>query len=152
MGKIATNQSVSHLQKIFDCLGQFGGTIETKNPDNWWTLDLEVESVDEKSKDIMIGIFESINGDAIFDPQFNLTLKMKGNKIQEAEIHNCINQTTFGITEVDSDDILYGFWGPEKSPTSLTDLFEGFMYNMAEDGPYLADPKKITKYDKTLSD
>lgn len=100
----------------------------------------------------MIGIFESLNGDIIFDPQFTLTLKMDGDKIQEAEIHNCINQTMFGTSKVDSDDMLHGFGRTEKSPTSLVDIFEGFMHNMAEIGPYLKDPKKVTKYDKTLSD
>ena len=45
MAKKATKEAISYLQKVFDFLGEFGGTIETKNPENWWKLDLEVESV-----------------------------------------------------------------------------------------------------------
>lgn len=152
MAKKATKKAIEQLQRIFDLLGEFGGTIETKNPDNWWELDLEVEQADNTSKDILIGVFKTVNGDVMFDPQFTLTLKMDAGKIVEAEIHNCINQTLLGTTEIDSEDMLHGFGSVEKSPKGLRNMFSGFMDNMTEFGPYLTDPKKVTKYDKTLAD
>ena len=88
----------------------------------------------------------------MFDPEFSLSLKMDAGKIVEAELHNCINQTLFGTTEVDSEGMLHGFGLVEKSPESLRDMFSGFMHNMTELGPYLTDPKKVTQYDKTLGD
>ncbi|MCR5355780.1 MAG: hypothetical protein K6E63_00100 [Lachnospiraceae bacterium] len=148
MAKKATKKAIEQLQKIFDIVGEYGGTIKTKKPENWWDLDLEVKQVNDTSKDIMIGVFKSVNGDILFDPQFNLTLKMDGGKIVEAEIHNCINQTILGSTEIDSDDMLHGFGMTEKAPTGLRNSFSGFMNNMTEIGPYLTDPKKVTKYDK----
>ena len=152
MAKKATKKAIAQLQRIFDLLGEFGGTIETNKPGNWWTLDLEVEQEDDTSKDISIGVFKIFNDDLLFDPQFTLTLKMDAGKIVEAEIHNCINQTLWGTTEIDSEDMLHGFGRVEKSPEGLRDIFSGFMDNMTEFGPYLTDPKKVTKYHKTLAD
>ena len=152
MAKKATKKAVEQLPKIFDFLGEFGGTIETKQPNNWWTLDLEVEEADDVSKDIMIGACKSLEGDIIYDPKFTLTLKMDGDKIVEAEIHSCINQNVFGTTEIDSDDMIHGSGRVEKSPKGLRTMFSGFMDIMTEIGPYLSDQSKVTKYDKTLSD
>ena len=77
MGIIATKKAARQLQKIFDFLGEYGGTIETKNPDNWWKPDLEVGDADETSKrDVAIGVCNVVNGDVLFDPQFTLNLKM----------------------------------------------------------------------------
>ncbi len=150
MGKKAAKKSIEQLQRLFDFLGEFGGTIETKTPGTWWDLDLEVEQADDTSKEIYIGVCKSVNGDLIFDPEFTLTLKMDAGKIVEAEIHNCINQTILGTTEVDSDDMLHGFGSVEKSPKGLSELFSEFMDNMTEAGPYLTDPKMVTKYEMTL--
>lgn len=152
MAKKATKEAIEYLQKIFDFLGEFRGTIETKNPGTWWKFDLEVESVDGDSKDILIGVCNSVNGDIFFDPQFEMTLTMDGDRIQEAEIHSCINQTVLGTSKIDSDDMLHWFGMTEKSPTGLRNAFTGFIRNMAEIGPYLTDPKEVKKYDKTLSD
>ena len=152
MAKKATKKAIEQLQRIFDVLGEFGGTIETKDPDTWWKLDLEVEQADDTSKDIYIGVFKIVNGDVMYDPQFSLTLKMDAGIIVEAEIHNCINQTLLGTTKIDSEDMLHGFGMVEKAPKGLRNTFSGFMENMTELGPYLSDPKKVTKYDKTLAD
>ncbi|MBO4426517.1 MAG: hypothetical protein J5776_05865 [Clostridiales bacterium] len=63
MGKMALKKSVAQLQRLFDFLGEYGGTIETNNPGEWWALDLEVESIEGAVKTIMIGTFKVINGD-----------------------------------------------------------------------------------------
>ncbi len=152
MGKKATKKSVEQLQKFFDFLGEFGGTIETKKPENWWKFDLEVEFADDTSKDIMIGIYTTVNGDIAFDPQFTLKLKMDGNTIVDAEINNCVNQTMMGYLEVDANDMFHGMGRTEKADPGLTDLFSNFMHNITEIGPYLTDPLKVEKYEKTLAE
>ena len=152
MGKRALKKSVEQLQQIFDVLGEYGGTIETKKPENWWTLDLEVVDIDGDKKDIMIGVFKEFNGDIMFDPQIKLTLTMGNGKVVDAEIHEFSNTTIFGTSVVDADGMLHMNGMTEKSPQGLRGLFEGFMNNMVEQGPYLKDPKKVTKYTKALTD
>ena len=61
MGKRALKKSVEQLQKLFDFLGEYGGTIETKKPENWWTLDLKVDSVEGEKKNVIIGTMITIN-------------------------------------------------------------------------------------------
>ena len=152
MAKIATKKATAQLQKIFNYLGEFGGTIETNQPRTWWTLDLEVESVDGKEKDIQIGIFSTMNGDVIFDPVFYLTLTVEDGKILEAKIKCCEESTLFGTTVVDENDMLHGFGQTEKDPYGLRKRFSNFMENMTKVGPYLTEPKAVTRYEKTLAD
>ena len=152
MGKIATKKATGQLQKVFDYLGEFGGKIETKNPGTWWTLNLEVESVDENKKDVLIGVYSSINGDIIFDPLFHLSLTMDNGKITETEILDCEETTLLGRIVVDGDDMLHGDGMVKKSSCGLKKRFLSFMENMTVSGPYLTDNKSVEKYGKTLAD
>ncbi|MCR5654022.1 MAG: hypothetical protein K6G07_00055 [Lachnospiraceae bacterium] len=152
MAKQATDQARQQLQKVFDKLGKFGGTIQTKKPEEWKTFDLEVERMDKETKDIMIGVFHSVDGEVLFYPQFRLSLKMEEDSIVEAYIHNCIKQTIFGTTEIDSEDLITGFGNVEKTTPGLEQEFTDFMEDIAKKGPYLTKPEKITKYDRTLAE
>lgn len=152
MGKKALKKSVEQLQQLFDFLGEYGGKIETNNPGNWWTLDLEVESVYDDKKDIIIGVFKDLNGDIMYDPEVKLTLTMKDGKIEEADIIEFSNTTIFGTSVVDAEGNIHRNGVTEKAPKGLRSLFEGFMDNMVEVGPYLKEPKNVIKYDKTLED
>ena len=152
MGKIATKKATGQLQKLFNYLGEFGGKIETKNPGTWWTLNLEVESVEENKKDVQIGVYSSINGDIIFDPLFHLSLTMDNGKITETEILDCEETTLFGRIVVDGDDMLHGDGRVKKAPCGLKRRFSSFMDNMTVNGPYLTDNKSVKKYKKTLTD
>ena len=152
MGKIATKKATGQLQKLFDYLGEFGGKIETKNPRTWWTLNLEVESVEENKKDVLIGVYSSINGDIIFDPLFHLSLTMDNGKIIETEILDCEETTLFGRIVVDEDDMLHGDGMIKKASCGLKRRFSSFMENMTVNGPYLTDNKSVKKYRKTLTD
>ena len=152
MGKKALKKSVEQLQQLFDFLGEYGGSIETNNPGIWWTLDLEVECVYDEKKDILIGVFNTVNGDIMFDPQVKLTLTMKDGKIEEADIIEYSNTTIVGTSVVDAEGYIHMNGIKEKYPKGLRSLFEGFMDNMVEVGPYLKEPKNVIKYDKTLED
>lgn len=153
MSKIATKKATKQLQKIFNVLGKFGGVIETNDPGTWWTLDLEVECIENDRKDVQIGIYKNLNGDIIYDPIFFLSLKTDDNdKIIEVEIHSCEETTILGTTIVDSEDFLHGFGNVEKDPHGLKRRFSSFMYGMTELGPYLTKPKKVKKYNETLAD
>uniref|UniRef100_UPI004056ADDF hypothetical protein n=1 Tax=Acetatifactor sp. TaxID=1872090 RepID=UPI004056ADDF len=150
MAKIATKRATKQLQKIFDFLGEYGGIIETDTPDTWWNLDVEVEHKDENRKDILIGVYKSIEGDIVFDPQFQLSLKMKSGKILETEIKGCTLFMFFNIGEIDDEDMVYYFGNKEKDVYGLRRRFSSFMDNMVEYAPYLTNPKKVTKYNSTL--
>lgn len=152
MGKIATKKATGQLQKLFNYLGEFGGKIETKNPGSWWTLDLEVESVEENKKDVQIGVYSSINGDIIFDPLFHLSLTMDNEKIMETEILDCEETTLFGIIVVDGDDMLHGDGRVKKASCGLKKRFSSFMDNMTVNGPYLTNNQSVEKYGNTLAD
>ena len=151
-GKKASKRSTEQLQQVFDLLGEFGGVIETKSPEAWWSLDVEVIDIDKDKKDVVIGVFKNINGDIMFDPQFELTLTMQGDKIVEAVIHQFVQTTLVGTTVVSDDDMICFYGIREKAPKGLRDLFEGFMKTVTEIGPYLTDPKSVTRYTKTLAD
>ena len=152
MSKIATKKATGQLQKIFKYLGEFGGKIETNNPGTWWTLDLEVECVEDAKKNVCIGVYSSINGDIIFDPMFHLSLTMENEKIMETEILDCEETTMFGTTVVDGNDMLHGFGMVEKDPYGLKKRFSNFMENMTVNGPYLTDNKSVEKYQNALAD
>lgn len=146
-------KATKQLQKIFDFLGEFGGTIETDDPGTWWKLDVEVEHADENMKNVLIGVCKTKNGDVMFDPQFTLSLKMEHERIIETEIMGYLSQTGLGDFEIDENDILY--WldvnGKDKK-YGLKRRFSSFMDNMVENAPYLTNPKTVTKYEATLED
>lgn len=150
MAKIATKKATKQLQKIFDFLGEYGGVIETDMPDTWWNLDVEVEHRTDDRKDITIGVYKSFNGDIVFDPQFQLSLKLKSGKIVETEIKGCTLYMFFDICEIDDEDMFYSFGHKEKDIYGLRRRFSSFMDNMVEFAPYLTNPKKVIKYKSTL--
>jgi hypothetical protein len=152
MGKRALKKSVEQLQKLFDFLGEYGGTIETKKPENWWTLDLEVDSVEGEKKNVIIGVYKIINGDVVFDPKFELTLTVDGDTIKDADIIREESNGLLGSSYVDENDVYHGLGGDSQANPGLRTLFEQFMNNMTEVGPYLNDPKDVKKYDKPLDD
>lgn len=144
MGKRALKRSVKQLQKLFDCLGENGGIITSKDPDGWWNLDLEVDPVGEDRKDVMICTCQKINGDFLYDPLFRLTLTMKDGKIADADILRCENMTAFGTSVIDDSGYMYLCGIREKAPESLRSLFKDFMDNV-EQGPYLKDPASVKR-------
>lgn len=148
MGKIATKKATEQLQKIYDYLGEYGGIIKTYNPDTWWNLDLEIETEDERTKEMEIGVYSTINGDLIYDPCFELLVRMDKEKILEVEILNYTSETILGTLEICEDDMTYGDYGKEKDQYGLKRRFSSFMDNMVEEGPYLTNPKSVEKYDK----
>lgn len=152
MGVLATKKAVAQLQKIFDFLGEYGGVIETNNPENWWTLDLEVESVEDSTKSVQIGIYTLKNGDATFDPLFHLILTMDKDKITSATIIDCEELSFQGVARVGEDDIIRGPGFQEKDQYGLSTRFSNFMDNMTNNGPYLTNPKSVKHYNKTLAD
>lgn len=144
MSKKATMQSVEQLQKIMDFLGENGGTITTKNPGTWWKLDLEIfEGEEDDEKQVMIGICQSVSGDLIFDPAFQLLVKMQDDQIKSVDITSYESTTFFGTIYIDGDDMLHGFGATEKDELGLAERFSQFMHNMAEVGPYLTDPAEV---------
>ncbi len=152
MGKKALRKSVEQLQKLFDFLGEYGGVIVTNEPGTWWTLDLEVEEVYDDKKDILIGVFKDLNGNIMYDPSVELTITVKDGRIEEADILEFSNTTIFGTSVVDAEGNIHMNGVTEKAPQGLSELFEGFMDNIVEVGPYLTKPKNVIKYDKTLTD
>jgi len=153
MGKKAKKSSVELLQKVFDFLGRYGGVIETKNPESWWNLDVEVEFIEGENKDIQIALYKILDGgDACFDPQFLLSLTMDGDKIKSAVINEMLQRTLSGDSWIDENDIWHGMGGEQKANPGLADSFDQFMHSVAVDGPYLSDPQNVEKRDKTLAD
>ncbi len=152
VGKKAKKSSVVLLQKVFDLLGRYGGEIETKNPESWWNLDVEVEFIEGENKDIQISLYKIENGDACFDPQFLISLTMDGEKIKNAVINEMSQKTMMGESWIDENDIWHGIGGEQKANPGLADSFDQFMHSVAVDGPYLSDPLKVNKRDKTLAD
>lgn len=152
MGKIATKEATKQLQQLFDFLGEYGGVIKTSAPDNWWDLDLEVEIIENSRKQIIIGIFEVVNGDVVYDPKFEVDLFMDDKRIKEVEIKSCEANGLFGPMFVDTNDILHAMGSKEKDQLGLVQRFSIFMRNMTEVGPYLKEPKEVRKYNKTLAD
>lgn len=150
----ATKKSINQLEKFFHMLGDFGGTIKTNNS-SWWDLDLEVENIEDNNKVIMIGVCTTVNNDLMFDPQFRLSLHMdtnNKNKIDSAEILEYESTTMLGTIWIDSNNDIHGFGEVEYGKGALRSRFGSFMTNITEIGPYLSNPKKITKYNKTLAD
>ena len=92
-------------------LQNVGHFILSNNSENWWTLDLEVESIKGSKKNIMIGTFQNVNGDVIFDPRFDVELTMNGDKIAGAEIMYYMSQNLFDVIEIDEEDIMYSCVG-----------------------------------------
>ena len=153
MGKKALRKSVEQLQKLFDFLGEYGGEIETNEPETWWTLDLEVEEVYDDKKDIFVGVFTDLNGRHImYDPSVKLTITVKDGRIEKADILEFSNTTVFGTSVVDAEGNIHMNGVTEKAPQGLRGLFEEFMDIIVEVGPYLTNPQNVTKYDKTLAD
>ena len=153
MARKASKKALLQLQKFFDLLGKYGGTIETKNPGTWWKLTLEVQSMEDHYKDIIIGVCKWVGddmfGDLLYDPLFSLTLQIDDEgKIIGGEIKNCINQTNLGTTEIDGDDYIYGCGIKERAFPGLRKKFSIFMDNIANIGPYLTDPKEIKRYEE----
>lgn len=142
MGKMASGKAVEQLQQIYNQLGEFGGIIETKNPENWWSLSLQLN--DDKTK-CSVGVFSKLNGDYIYDPGFHLNIKLNDGTITEAEILDCVETTILGTTRVDGNDMISGFGIVEKDECGLEKRFSNFMNNMTVAGPYLSDPAKVTK-------
>lgn len=141
MSKMATKKAMAQLQKIYDFLGENGGQIHTDSPGTWWALNLEC-----CEESMQIGVFTSVDGDIIFDPNFELRVSMENGKISEVEICSCEETTLLGTTYVDGEDMLHGFGTTEKDPYGLKKRFSSFMENMAKNGPYLTNPKSVTKY------
>lgn len=152
MKQIATRKATVQLQRLFDVLGPYGGTIETYEPGTWWTLDIEVECIEGETKDVMIGIYSIQNGDVMFDPAFHLSITMDGERLGDVEILDCEETTILGTSVVDNENMLHGFGMVEKDPKGLKQRFNEFMENMTEIGPYLTNSKSLKKYDKTLAD
>lgn len=152
MEQIATRKATVQLQRLFDVVGQYGGTIETYDPGTWWTLDIEVECIEGDKKDVMIGIFNTQTGDVIYDPLFHLSITMDNERLGDVEILDCEETTVLGTTVVDNEDMIHGFGIVEKDETGLKQRFIRFMENMTEVGPYLTNPKSVKKYDKTLAE
>ena len=59
----------------------------------------------------MIGTFQNVNGDVIFDPRFDVELTMNGDKIAGAEIMYYMSQNLFDVIEIDEEDIMYSCVG-----------------------------------------
>lgn len=151
-GQKVKDETVAQLQRIFDKLGKYGGLIRTNKPKSWWDLDLEVEYEEGNTRYITIGVFKDINGDVLYDPQFKMAIIMNHENIEAAYLKKCINQTLLGTTVVDEHDMFYGYGLVDKSDESLASLFEGFMDNMVEVGPYLTEPKEVIQYNHSLAD
>ncbi len=152
MGKKARTKSVAKLQKIYDYLGKYGGTIETKKPGNWWKFYMDTDPIGELKVASQIGVCKDVNGDTIFDPLFHIVITLDEDNITEVEINDCEETTMFGTSVVDANDMISMNGMKEKDDYGLIERFESFMTNMAEVGPYLTDPKKVCKYDKYLSE
>lgn len=133
----ATKKATRQLQKVYDFLDHQGGTIITDHPDYWWNLALELEETRAGNREARIGVFRDLNGDAIFDPLFYLTLRMDGDRIKEADIHMYWSQAGFMDLLIDGNDhVVKGFPG-EKDEYGLRRRFSAFMDNITGAGPYL---------------
>ncbi len=150
----ATKNSVKLLQKIFDTLGKYGGTIVTKEPGSWWNLYVDADDSEVEGKiTSQIGVYKDVNSDIMFDPIFKIQMEMDGDRIKNADIFYCEATTIFGTTHIDGNNILTATFSSEreKDDIGLKERFEGFLINMAEEGPYLSDPAEVKKYTKYLS-
>lgn len=145
----ASKKSVELLQKFFDILGEYGGVIETNNPGTWWPLELRVKNERGNEREVHIGVFNDHGYDRFFDPGVNITLTMSENKISEAIVHDLYNTTLFGTSVYRPDGMLYLGNQKEKAESSLDVLFETFMINMAEIGPYLTEGTIKENYSRT---
>jgi len=146
-----TKKAAGQLQKILNKLGKFGGIIETDNPGTWWNLDVEIESISDDEKNIMIGVYKEFNGDIMFDPLFHVTAKFDEDKISEVCVNQCTEDTALGHTIVDCDNMLHGFGQVTKDPYGLKKRFCNFMDNMMI-GPYLSTGRILRKYDAVLDE
>lgn len=154
MARKASKEAIVLLQKIFDFLGRYGGTIETDSPSTWWSLYFDADKDDANDNRILsqIGVFKHLNGDIIFDPEFKIVMHMDGERIDDVDIIECAETTVFGTSVVDDNDNISMGGITEKDEIGLVERFSEFMHNMVEVGPYLTNPKKIEKYDKYISE
>ena len=156
--KKAMKKSVKKLQRIFDFLGKYGGTIKTKRPGTWWLLYVDVDNFEVEGKiTSQIGVFTSINGDVIFDPEFKIQMLMDGEKIKDVDIMYYDSASVLGTFHIDGNDMccfmsMTGCSEKEKDDYGLADRFEAFLTNMVEVGPYLFDPAEVKKYSKYMSE
>lgn len=148
MARLASKESLERLQKLFDYLGEFGGRIQTNEPDTWWDLYLEVEYIENDNKSITIYMSDL----HYTNPFFRVLLTMKGNTIREGRIQEYQSETITGLVTVDGNDVIHGYGKKEKATNGLKELFDGFLTNVVDVGPYIKEPKKIEKYEKTQAD
>ena len=151
MESIATKKATKQFQKFFDLFGEFGGIIETNNPDNWWELSLDPLEDDGTSYTYLFGQHKKHeSGDYIHDNMFDLTIQKEGSKIIKIKLNSC-EILYYGTSAVVGDDgILYWYWGntKEKYYESLQKMFSEFMETVSIFGPYLSNPKSVTCYKK----
>ncbi|WP_022769379.1 hypothetical protein [Butyrivibrio sp. NC2007] len=147
MSIYATDSSIKMLQKLFDYLGEYGGTITTSDPIAWPTFDLEVHVARDNKKTILIGFYNTLNGDVIFSPEFSIMLTLDKGIITQAEIIHCIQQSIFGEIMIDSNDMLFTYVNPaEKDSIGLEKRFSSFMKEI-QNGPYFEASCKIERYE-----
>lgn len=150
MAALATKKAISHLQKVLKVLGEFGGMIETNDPEHWWKLEVNIEpEYDEDRDEVYIGLYSLLNGDIVKDPQFHLMLVKEGDKIIDVEIldYDEFNVLCGGDCFVDENDIFHSSSGRvEKDPYGLRKRFSLFIDGVVNVGPYLTEPKQVTKY------
>lgn len=148
MGKMATKKAVKQVQKLYEFLQKKGGLIKTKNPGTWWDLDFEIQDESDDEMDIFVGICQSVNGDIMFDPAFDIRVTLdEKKKMSDVEILHYTSDTFLGTCTIDEDDMMYGFGMKEKDAYGLKKRFSSFMDNMVENGPYLKDPESVTIYE-----
>ena len=147
----ATKKALLELNRIFDFLGKFDGQVETNDPEEWATLEVEVNDLQH----ISIGMFELVDGDVVLNPSFELKVKrLKGTGafIEDAEITSYEAYEPFGLVTIDENGVynaensLTG--NGEKDEFGLSARFSYFMNQIVEEGPYLKEPKNVKKYEK----
>jgi len=147
MAKKPTKKSIEQLQKFFDLLGESGGRIITDSPETWGTLVVDRLYSPDDIKTIRIGILYVVGGNDLYNPEFCLTAKMKGNRILEAEIESYGSASLLGWLYINGDDTISGLHRKEKDPEGLQNRFSSFMEKITEQGPYLtAKSEYIYRY------
>ena len=153
MAKVLKKETKENLEKLIDFLGENGGIIKTDNPEMWWDMCMEsYMDKDTGNMSITLGIYSTLNGDVIPDPEFRLEARMKDGKISKIELVSYYSQTVTGTLQVDRNDnaICCTIFGnsKEKDPVGIVKRFDEFMHSMCVAGPYLRNPKSVTRYSK----
>lgn len=143
----ATKKSVEVLRKVYECLAPCGGEISLVDCKIFAPLDFEIGSTAENPTEAVIGFCEFINGDIVYDPQFELLLSISNGVIEDVEVKKYISTIALYSIEVDEAGIVYRDGCVTGEKTSLKKLFSDFIKQV--EIRYLKSdiPFEVKKYD-----